>query len=45
MNPKESTDRKLMNEDEFVKDVNNALDYGYGPHVKLVWKRRNVFLA
>lgn len=32
MNPKESTSRKLMNEDEFVKDVNNALDYGYGPH-------------
>ncbi|KAK7828535.1 ubiquinone biosynthesis monooxygenase coq6, partial [Quercus suber] len=32
MNPKESTNRKLMNEDEFVKDVNNALDYGYGPH-------------
>ena len=32
MNPKESTNRKLMKEDEFVKDVNNALDYGYGPH-------------
>ncbi len=32
MNPKESTNRKLMNEDDFVKDVNNALDCGYGPH-------------
>jgi ubiquinone biosynthesis monooxygenase Coq6 len=31
MNPKASMDRKSMSEDDFVKDVNNALDYGYGP--------------
>ncbi|KAL5551954.1 hypothetical protein UlMin_002130 [Ulmus minor] len=34
MNPKEATDRKTMSEDDFVKDVNYALDYGYGPHPK-----------
>ncbi|XP_059447850.1 uncharacterized protein LOC132179199 isoform X2 [Corylus avellana] len=34
MNPKESMDRKSMSEDDFVKDVNNALDYGYGPRPK-----------
>ncbi|KAH7573076.1 hypothetical protein JRO89_XS03G0063500 [Xanthoceras sorbifolium] len=34
MNPKESSDCKTMNEDEFVKTVNHALDYGYGPHPK-----------
>lgn len=34
MNPKESSDRKSMNEDDFVKAVNHALDYGYGPHPK-----------
>lgn len=34
MNPKEATNRKVMNEDEFLRDVNNALDYGYGPHPK-----------
>ncbi|XP_059632209.1 uncharacterized protein LOC132274877 isoform X3 [Cornus florida] len=32
MNPKESSDCKLMSEDNFVKSVNNALDYGHGPH-------------
>lgn len=32
MNPNEATDRKLMVEDDFVKDVNYALDYGFGPH-------------
>ncbi|KAB2632849.1 ubiquinone biosynthesis monooxygenase COQ6 [Pyrus ussuriensis x Pyrus communis] len=32
MKPKEATDRKLKAEDEFVKDVNYALDYGFGPH-------------
>ncbi|KAF6141088.1 hypothetical protein GIB67_006533 [Kingdonia uniflora] len=32
MNPKESSDRKIMVEDEFVKAINHALDYGYGPH-------------
>lgn len=32
MNPKESSDCKSMNEDNFVKAVNHALDYGYGPH-------------
>lgn len=35
MNPKEATDRKVMNEDDFLRDVNNALDYGYGPHPNL----------
>ncbi|KAJ4722934.1 Ubiquinone biosynthesis monooxygenase COQ6, mitochondrial [Melia azedarach] len=34
MNPKEASDCKLMNEDDFVKTVNHALDYGYGPHPK-----------
>ncbi|XP_018827095.2 ubiquinone biosynthesis monooxygenase COQ6, mitochondrial [Juglans regia] len=34
MNPKEAMNRKLMNEDDFVKDTNAALDYGYGPHPK-----------
>lgn len=34
MNPKEATDFKSMNEDEFVKAVNYSLDYGYGPHPK-----------
>ncbi|KAK1592554.1 hypothetical protein Q3G72_026867 [Acer saccharum] len=34
MNPKESSDCKTMNEDEFVKTVNHALDYGYGSHPK-----------
>ncbi|XP_024028140.1 ubiquinone biosynthesis monooxygenase COQ6, mitochondrial [Morus notabilis] len=32
MNPKEAADRKVMNEGDFLKDVNYALDYGYGPH-------------
>lgn len=32
MDPKESSNYKLMNEDDFVKAVNQALDYGYGPH-------------
>lgn len=34
MNPEESTKRKLMCEDDFLKEVNSALDYGYGPHPK-----------
>ncbi|XP_002518129.2 ubiquinone biosynthesis monooxygenase COQ6, mitochondrial [Ricinus communis] len=34
MNPKESSDCKSMNEDDFVKAVNHALDHGYGPHPK-----------
>ncbi|KAJ7979674.1 Ubiquinone biosynthesis monooxygenase COQ6, mitochondrial [Quillaja saponaria] len=34
MSPEESTKRKSMGEDDFVKDVNHALDYGYGPHPK-----------
>lgn len=34
MNPQEATDRKLMVEDDFVKNVNYALDYGFGPHPK-----------
>lgn len=32
MDPKEASDRKLMSEDDFIKAVNDALDYGYGPH-------------
>ncbi|KAL2938580.1 Ubiquinone biosynthesis monooxygenase COQ6 mitochondrial [Bienertia sinuspersici] len=32
MSPKESSDRKAMNDEDFVKAVNHALDYGYGPH-------------
>ncbi|XP_058101336.1 uncharacterized protein LOC131245715 isoform X4 [Magnolia sinica] len=32
MNPKEASDHKSMSEDDFVKVVNHALDYGYGPH-------------
>ncbi|KAK9288080.1 hypothetical protein L1049_016527 [Liquidambar formosana] len=32
MSPKDSSDFKSMNEDDFVKAVNHALDYGYGPH-------------
>lgn len=32
MSPKESSDCKVMTEDDFVKAVNHALDYGYGPH-------------
>ncbi|KAL8136696.1 hypothetical protein V2J09_002697 [Rumex salicifolius] len=31
MSPDESSDRKTMNSDDFVKAVNDALDYGYGP--------------
>ncbi|KDP20324.1 hypothetical protein JCGZ_06410 [Jatropha curcas] len=34
MDPKESSDYKSMDEDDFVKAVNHALDYGYGPHPK-----------
>lgn len=34
MDPKESLERKLISEDDFVKAVNGALDYGYGPHPK-----------
>ena len=32
MKPEESLDRKSMSEDDFVKAVNYALDYGYGSH-------------
>ncbi|KAJ9541582.1 hypothetical protein OSB04_028088 [Centaurea solstitialis] len=32
MSPKEAANHKIMNEDDFVKAVNNALDFGYGPH-------------
>lgn len=31
MDPKEATERKEMNETDFLKAVNEALDYGYGP--------------
>ncbi|KAI3833755.1 hypothetical protein MKW92_017146 [Papaver armeniacum] len=32
MSPAEAFDRKTMTEDNFVREVNKALDYGYGPH-------------
>lgn len=32
MSPKEASNHKIMNEDDFVKAVNYALDFGYGPH-------------
>lgn len=32
MDPKETSNYKLMNEDDFVTSINQALDYGYGPH-------------
>ncbi|KAI3746867.1 hypothetical protein L6452_09309 [Arctium lappa] len=32
MSPKEASNHKIMNEDDFVKAVNHALDFGYGPH-------------
>lgn len=31
MDPKEATERKAMNDSDFIKVVNEALDYGYGP--------------
>lgn len=34
MNPEESSERKSMAEIDFVKEVNRALDNGYGPHPK-----------
>lgn len=32
MSPKEASELKLMNADDFVKALNHALDYGHGPH-------------
>ncbi|XP_061356839.1 uncharacterized protein LOC133301237 [Gastrolobium bilobum] len=32
MSPTESNNRKSITEEDFLKDVNSALDYGYGPH-------------
>ncbi|KAM7466144.1 hypothetical protein LguiB_013706 [Lonicera macranthoides] len=32
MAPKASSNLKSMNEDDFVKAVNHALDHGYNPH-------------
>ncbi|KAM7462072.1 hypothetical protein LguiA_030193 [Lonicera macranthoides] len=32
MDPKDSSNLESMNEDDFVKAVNHALDHGYGPH-------------
>lgn len=34
MSPKEASNHKIMNEDDFIKAVNNALDSGYGPRPK-----------
>lgn len=44
MNPKEATDRKSMDQDDFVKDVNSALDCGYGPPPKSsIFGSQNIF--
>ncbi|KAK7256152.1 hypothetical protein RIF29_29587 [Crotalaria pallida] len=32
MSPTESNNRKSINEETFLEEVNSALDYGYGPH-------------
>lgn len=32
MSPTESNNHKSITEEDFLKDVNSALDYGYGPH-------------
>ena len=32
MNPKEPSAYREMNENDFVKALNHALNYGYGPH-------------
>ncbi|XP_020529170.1 ubiquinone biosynthesis monooxygenase COQ6, mitochondrial isoform X2 [Amborella trichopoda] len=32
MTPHEASNHKSMHEDDFVKAINHALDYGYGPH-------------
>ncbi|XXG67939.1 hypothetical protein AAC387_Pa06g1165 [Persea americana] len=32
MSPEEASVHKTMSEDDFLKAVNHALDYGYGPH-------------
>ncbi|GAB4842221.1 Putative ubiquinone biosynthesis monooxygenase [Ancistrocladus abbreviatus] len=42
MSPKESSDYKAMNEDDFVKAVNHALDYGFGPHPQSSWGIRHM---
>ncbi|KAM7466128.1 hypothetical protein LguiB_013690 [Lonicera macranthoides] len=34
MDPKDSSNLKSMNKDDFVKAVNHALDHGYGPHLQ-----------
>lgn len=34
MTPDESSNHKLMTNDDFVKAINHALDYGYGPYPK-----------
>lgn len=31
MSPKDASNHKIMNEDDFLKAVNHALDFGYGP--------------
>lgn len=54
MNPKEAADRKAMSEGDFIKEVNYALDYGFGPHPDssttkneglLSWLKPNVTLS
>uniref|UniRef100_A0A0D3D586 Ubiquinone biosynthesis monooxygenase COQ6, mitochondrial n=1 Tax=Brassica oleracea var. oleracea TaxID=109376 RepID=A0A0D3D586_BRAOL len=35
MDPTEASDRRSMSEDDFIKAVNDALDYGYGPHPEI----------
>ncbi|CAN0875549.1 Ubiquinone biosynthesis monooxygenase COQ6, mitochondrial [Linum grandiflorum] len=41
MNPNQSSDLTAMNEDDFVKAVNNALDHGYGPRPKSSFSNGN----
>ncbi|KAE9617969.1 hypothetical protein Lal_00037838 [Lupinus albus] len=42
MNPPDSNNRKSMTEEAFLKDVNSALDYGYGPHPTSISGNRDI---
>ncbi|CAH8373697.1 unnamed protein product [Eruca vesicaria subsp. sativa] len=45
MDPTEASDRKFMSEDDFIKAVNDGLDYGYGPHPEITSSRGSLSLA
>ncbi|KAJ9701015.1 hypothetical protein PVL29_006385 [Vitis rotundifolia] len=45
MNPKESSTCREMNENDFVKALNHALNYGYGPHIFSWFRSDLTFLA